>query len=110
MNNNNNINELVKQIQDLIQAENAKLENTLIHNIEEHNDHHELIKKYDEIFNDETLGELRILLIRAIEKEKRKRLYNDWILKTAFGSITLGVLGILYTIGNYVLINLSKIF
>lgn len=106
----NDIKILIEQIQILIRAENEKLENNLIGDIEEHNEHHKLIKKYDEIFNDETLGELRILLNRILEREKRKRLYNDWILKTAFGSFTIGILGMLYTICNYVFTNISNIF
>lgn len=101
-----------EQIQLLIQAENEKLENNIemkIGSLEKHNKDHELLRKYDEIFNDETMDILREMLLRQIEKEKRRQQFNDWAMKTIVGSLTITALTVFYAIGKFVLLHLGKI-
>lgn len=107
------IEKFAAQIQLLIKTENQKLEQNIeakIGSLEKHNKDHELIRKYDEIFNEETMEILRDMLLRQIEREKRRKQFNDWAMKTVVGSVTVGALTFFYTVGKFVLIHLDRIF
>lgn len=101
------------QVQLLIKAENEKLEQNIemkIGSLEKHNNDHELLRKYDEIFNEDTMEILRDMLLRQIEKEKTRKQFNDWAMKTVVGSITIGALTFFYSVGKFVLLHIEKIF
>lgn len=100
------------QVQTLIKAENARLEQNLetkIGDLSKHNKDHELLRKYDEIFNEDTMEILRDMLLRQIEREKRRKQFNDWAMKTVVGSITIGALSFFYAVGKFVLLHIEKI-
>lgn len=111
--NEKDIEKFASQIQLLIKTENHKLEQNIemkIGSLEKHNKDHELIRKYDEIFNEETMEILREMLLRQIENEKRRKQFNDWAMKTVVGSVTIGALTFFYTIGKFVLLHIERIF
>lgn len=111
--NNEDIQQLTQALKAVVEVENKKLEKRLedkIGNLEKHNKHHELLDKYDEIFNDATLDILRKMATKAIEREERKEKVRDYITKTVLGSLTLTLLGVFYAIGKFVLANIEKIF
>lgn len=69
----------------------------------------DLISQHDEIFNPETLPEVRKYLLTMIEREKKRQQFNDWAMKTLIGSLTLTALTVFYTVGKFILANLNKI-
>lgn len=111
--NDKDIEKFASQIQVLIKSENEKLEQNIelkIGSLEKHNNDHELLRKYDEIFNEETMEILRDMLLRQIEKERKQKQFSDWFMKTVVGSLTLTGLTLLYSIGKFVLMHIEKIF
>ena len=101
------INEMQKdisiQINDL-RKENAELKHSLEVNVKK-NEVLDLILQHDEIFNAETLPEIRTYLLTMIEREKKRQKFNDWAMKTIIGSMTIGVLTFVYSIGKFVVTN-----
>lgn len=100
-------------VQELIRTEHQKLEDNLekkLHiDIEKHKKQHELFDKYDEIFNEEVMEFLRVMIQEEMRKKEERDKRNDWIMKTIVGSVTIGALGFFYAVGKIVLANLGKI-